>query len=321
MRTFPRLTVLKTKRLPVFMAAGFFDGVHLGHRKVIERTISAARTRGGEAWILSFDKHPLAVLNPAKAPQLLTSTAHKLQLLARLDVDGCILLPFTRTLAATEPEVFINRLHRGCPTLSEIVVGRNWRFGKHGAGDAAMLRKLGKAVGFTTTVVDPVIRGGKPVSSTRIRDLLARGRLDKAAAMLGRPVGILGTVYRDRQLGRRLGFPTANLDPRSEVLPPHGVYAVLALVGETLFDGVLNLGTRPTFAGESPGTSAELHLLDVNKKLYGRDIEVFFIKRLRNERTFRSHAALKRTIAADVDHAREVLRRGASRQKLEQWLA
>ena len=320
MKTFRRLTALKGKHGPVFLAAGFFDGIHLGHRKVMDRTIAAARKACGEAWILSFDTHPLSVLDPGSAPKLLTSTAHKLRLLSRLDLDGCILLPFTRKLAETEPDAFVNRLAAACPALAKVVVGRDWRFGRHGGGDARLLARMGKSLGFTTMVVNPVVHDGKPVSSTRIRSLVMRGRLAQAAEMLGRPVGLFGTVYRDRQLGRRLGFPTANLDFHSEVLPPSGVYAVYALVGSGLFDGVLNLGVRPTFGRAPAALSAELHLLDVNMKLYGRKIEVFFVKKLRNERTFSSRRELRLTIARDVKRARNIFGKGDSREKLARWL-
>lgn len=320
MKTFRRLRALGGKHRSVFLAAGFFDGIHLGHRKVIDRTIAAAREAGGEAWILSFNTHPMSVLSPADAPKLLTSMEHKLRVLRRLDLEGCILLPFTRRLADMDPAEFVMELAGSCPTLEMVVVGRNWRFGRRGAGDARLLRRLGRDLGFATTVVAPVVRDGEPVSSTRIRSLIARGRLDQAARMLGRPVGIFGAVYRDRQLGRKLGFPTANLDSQSELLPPGGVYAVHALVGNRLFDGVLNLGTRPTFGRASTKLSAELHLLDVNMKLYGRKIEVFFAKRLRKERTFSSHEQLMATIARDTRHARRFFADGHSRERLRSCL-
>jgi len=316
MKTFRRLTALKRKRRPIFLAAGFFDGVHVGHGKVIDRTIMAARRARGEAWVLSFDTHPLNVLDPEHAPRLLTSKAHKLRLLGRLNVDGCILLPFTRKLAGTDPETFVRRLVESCPALNMVVVGRNWRFGRRGTGDARLLARLGRTFGFSTTVVKPVMRRGKPVSSTRIRSVITRGRMAEAEEMLGRPVSLFGSVYRDRQLGRQLGFPTANLDFQNEVLPPSGVYAVHAMVRRRLFDGVLNLGVRPTFGRASGGLAAELHLLDVNMELYGRGIEVFFVKKLRNERAFASRRELKLTIARDVKRARNLFDKVDSRSAL-----
>ncbi|MCK5850158.1 MAG: bifunctional riboflavin kinase/FAD synthetase [Kiritimatiellae bacterium] len=301
------LTILKKKSCPIFLAAGFFDGVHLGHRKVIDRMIACARNNGGEAWILSFDTHPLKIIAPLKAPLLLTSAAHKLQMLGHLDLDGCILLPFTSQFADLQPDDFICRLRRFAPTLVDVFVGENWRFGKGGAGTPGLLSKLGRQMGFDVTIVRPLIRGGFPVSSTKIRKLIIKGQLDEASRMLGRTVSILGTVCKGRQIGRQLGFPTANLDTHSEALPPQGVYAVRALIGREIIGGVLNLGTRPTFEQDNKSPLLELHLMDFRRKLYGRNIEVFFVKRLRNERKFSCTHDLKLQIARDIEKAGSLL--------------
>ena len=301
------LTILKKRSRPIFLAAGFFDGIHLGHRKVLDATIAAARDNGGEAWVLSFDVHPMKLIDPSKAPLLLTSAVHKLMLLRRLDLDGCILLPFTRQFADLHADDFIRQLKSSAPMLAEIFVGKNWRFGKGGAGSPALLAKLGKELGFTVTIATPLVRKKTPVSSTRIRKLIIDGRLSDASLMLGRDVSVLGTVCAGRQIGRQLGFPTANLDPHSEALPPQGVYAVRALVGREIINGVLNLGTRPTFDQCNKSLLMELHLLDFNRKLYGQNIEVSFIKRLRNERKFSSRDDLKAQIARDTEMAASIL--------------
>jgi riboflavin kinase/FMN adenylyltransferase len=319
MRTLSELGKLRRKRRPVFLAAGFFDGVHKGHRKVLSGTADRAREQGGESWVLTFDRHPLEILKPERSPPLLTSSRHKLRLLGRLDLDGCLLLPFTPALAGREADAFIADLRRGMPSLREVFVGRNWHFGRGGSGDVRLLSKLGRQLGFGVTVVRPAVYGGAPISSTRIRASVAAGRLDEAAGMLGRPFSILGTVERGRAVGRKLGFPTANLAVENASLPPAGVYAVRARVGtgpvhgpaeSSLHDGVLYMGRRPTFAENPPtGTTVELHLFDWHRRLYGEALEVLFVERMRGERRFASSEALKRRIRLDTEAARRVLKR------------
>lgn len=309
MKILTDLKLLKKESRPVILAAGFFDGVHRGHRKVIDRTIARAREVGGEAWALTFDAHPLTILRPESAPSLLTSNRHKLKLLGALDLDGCLLMPFTRELADLEPADFINRLRVCAPTLAEIVVGRNWQFGRKRKGDPILLSKLARKMNLKVTVVRPVLRKGEIISSTRIRVEIMAGNLKEAAVMLGRPFSVLGTVTRGKTLGRKLGFPTANLDPHNEVLPAFGVYAVHALVEESdFFDGVLNLGVRPTFGkGNNLKPTLELHLFDFDKELYGHDIEIFFVRKIRDERKFASQDELKKYIAGDVETASKLL--------------
>lgn len=305
MKTFSDVSYLRKKKRPILLAAGFFDGVHRGHRRVIETTVSAARRARGEAWVLTFDPHPAKVLRPGSAPRLLTSTPHKVRLLTRLGVDGCLLMSFSRELAGLSPAAFVGMLHHLMPTLKTIFVGKGWRFGKGQAGDSEMLATLAAPHGVGVTVVGLVYRRGVAVSSTRIRALVARGRLREAADMLGRPYSLLGRVVKGRSVGRALGFPTANLETENEVLPPFGVYAVRARVGDRLLDGVLALGRRPTFRLDRAPATVELHLLDFSGRLYGREIEVFFIRKLRPERRFPSVSALVRQIGRDVRNARK----------------
>jgi riboflavin kinase/FMN adenylyltransferase len=314
---------VRDPRRPVALAAGFFDGVHRGHQRVIARTVAAAKARGGRAWVLTFDTHPLRVLNPAAAPRLLTSLPHKLRMLNRLGIDACLALPFTRGLARLKPKAFIETLSRHIPTLSEVLVGGNWRFGSHGRGGPELLTRLGRPLGFRTTVVPPVRHGGLPVSSTRIRDAVTAGRLAESAVMLGRPFSAWGTVVPGEHRGRGIGYPTANLDTHNEVLPPEGVYAVHAVLDNrtVCLDGVLNLGVRPTFHPRATAAPVlEMHLLDFKQTLYGRDIEVFFVARLRDERPFARTAELARQIALDIDRARAMLRRGRARKIVKESL-
>lgn len=303
------MQALKRKRLPVALAAGFFDGLHRGHRRVLSATVARAAALGGRPWVLTFAQHPQRVLGSGDTPRLLTSNRHKLMLLEQLGIAGCILLPFTRRFAALDPASFVRDLRAAAPCLDVVLVGRNWRFGRAGAGDARLLRALGTELGFAVTVVSPVMRGGSPVSSTRVRAAVHAGDLAEARALLGRPFSILGTVKRGRGVGRRLGYPTANLDPHNEVLPPHGAYCVRAALGGQTFGGVLNCGVRPTF-GRASGTrpTIELHLLDVDRDLYGQDIEVHFVEHIRKECRFADPDQLKRRIARDIETARTCLR-------------
>ena len=321
MKVLTDLAALRRYRTPIVMAAGFFDGVHRGHRKVIEQAMARARRRHGQAWVLTFDTHPLKVLNPSAAPLLLTSNAHKERLLSRLGVDGCLMLPFTRELANSAPEEFVARIHACAPPLVEILVGTNWRFGAMGRGGPAMLARRSRGTALKVTVVKTMSRGGETISSTRIRAAVLQGNLGDAASLLGRPFSVLGTVTRGRTIARTLGYPTANLNCHNEALPPCGVYAVYALIGRRLLNGVLNMGHRPTFGATADDKPViELHVLDLNADLYGDDIEVFFIARLRDEKRFSSPAELARQIARDVESARTLLSRNGLSKKVKESL-
>lgn len=317
MKTVTELSRMRDEAGDIVLAAGFFDGVHIGHRQVLSGTVAAAAADGGAAWVLTFETHPLRVLDPRSAPPLITTNAQKLRLLSALDLDGCLLLPFSRDLSDLDPAAFVAQLMTRIPALRRIVVGRNWRFGQGGRGDTALLAALGRGGGLQTTVVPPLMDGDTPVSSTRIRQAVVSGGLAEAARLLGRPFSAVGTVAPGRTVGRRLGFPTANLDSGSEVLPPTGVYAVHAVLGGRVLDGVLNLGFRPTFdLSDAKGPLMELHLLDFQGEIYGRSVEVFFRERLRSEERFPSEEALRSRIARDVAAARAVL----AGKKPEEWL-
>ncbi|MFC1498068.1 bifunctional riboflavin kinase/FAD synthetase [Verrucomicrobiota bacterium] len=317
MRILRDIRLMKKEKKPVVLAIGFFDGLHRGHRKVIQKALGEAKNIGGETWVLTFDVHPMKVLKPDSAPALLTSGLHKLKLLNLLSVDGCLHLPFTRKFSDIKPEAFISMLPAMIPTLSGIVVGENWRFGRQGKGDTDLLFKLTKGMNIKVDLVSPVLRRKKSVSSTRIRKAVRHGDFEEAHVMLGRPFSIIGTVTKGRTIGRKLGFPTANLDPHNETLPPDAVYAVRAVVNGKVYDGVVNLGVRPTFYKEKHSrTSPELHLLDFNGTLYGEDIEVFFVKKLRNERRFLHAERLKEQISRDIQKARLIL----ARKKLKESL-
>lgn len=302
---------LKASAGPIVLAAGFFDGLHRGHRKVLDATITEARAHDGQAWVLTFDPHPLRVLGPRTAPPLLSSTKHKLLMLSRLELDGCLVMRFTPKLAAQSPQQFVRQLCRNIPQLAAIFVGRNWRFGYRGTGDVQSLTRLGHEFGFRVQAMLPVMRRGQPVSSTRIREEVRKGNLSEARILLGRPFSVLGSVEQGLTLGRKLGFPTANLDTQNEALPPTGVYAVFAETRGRRHKAVLNLGRRPTVRkGGETRPILELHLLDFDGDLYGEDIEVFFARRLRDEHCFATTDLLQAQISRDVERARRLLKCG-----------
>jgi len=307
MKVVRNLCGLRRLRKPVVLAAGFFDGLHRGHEQVIRRACARAAALRGESWALTFGAHPLQMLRPERAPRLLTSTEHKLRLLAALGIHGCLLIPFTLDLAGLTPAEFAQRLAACLPTLREIAVGGNWRFGRGGRAGARRLAELGRAHGFRVRMLPAVRWQGRPISSTRVRAAVLRGDLAGAAAMLGRPFDVLGVVVRGRRVGRELGYPTANLRTSGEVLPPQGVYAVRARIRKREMDGVLNYGVCPTWGGRDAGPTLELHLLAHRGNLYGRTVEVQFVAWLRPEKPFASPAALHAQIARDIAAARVAL--------------
>lgn len=291
---------------PIFLAAGVFDGVHLGHRAVIEQSLRAAGAAGGTSVALTFDPHPASVLRPGQAPPLLTSTRHKLRLLGEIGIEHALVIQFTRDFAATPPERFIAELANAARPLRQICVGENWTFGKGRTGNLALLQSLGGKLGFDAIGLPSIKWRDTAVSSTAIRTALEEGNLALAASLLGRDFGVLGRVVTGRKLGRTLGFPTANLLPESEQLPPNGVYAVrIALDGRTL-PGVANIGVRPTISPDETARIIEVHLFDFSGDLYGQDLDVSFLRFLRPEQKFPGLEALRAQIAADVRQARGI---------------
>ena len=293
---------------PIFLAIGVFDGVHLGHRAVVEDALRAAEAAGGTPVVLTFDPHPAAILRPEQAPALLTSTRHKLRLFGQLGVGHALVVDFTAGFAATPPEEFIRKLAESARPLRQICVGENWAFGKGRKGDLSLLCKLGDALGFEAIGLPAVAVDGTPVSSTVIRSAVEAGDLALAARMIGRDFSVLGTVAEGKKLGRTLGFPTANLRPESEQLPPNGVYAVRVALNGEIRSGVANIGIRPTVSPQETERIVEVHLFDFSGDLYGRDLEVSLRKFLRPEKKFPSLDALRDQIAADIGLARSVLK-------------
>jgi riboflavin kinase/FMN adenylyltransferase len=285
---------------------GNFDGVHLGHRAILGRVLQRARELEAQAVAITFDPHPLKVLRPDMNLPLLTTADQKLGLLAASGLDAVVVLPFTHELAALAPQDFVREYFCQRLQTRELVVGHDYQFGRGRAGNIGLLKEMGKQHGFTVQVVWAVEAEGAVVSSSLIRALLRLGKVGEAARLLGRPYGVTGQVVRGKgRGGKLLGVPTANLRPANELLPASGIYAVRVRRGAKILAGVANIGTCPTF--DNQDLSLEVHLLEFHGELYGENLEVQFVRRLREERRFESIEALAAQIHADIDQAREAL--------------
>jgi len=234
MRTLQSISELAHLLLPIFFSIGVFDGVHLGHQSVISTSTSHAQSADGTPVVITFDPHPLKVLRPQNAPHLLTATQHKIALIRDLGVEHLLVIPFDKNFAATPPENFIEQLAVHSNPLGEICVGHEWSFGKDRRGNLDLLKKLGAQFDFHVVAISPVKVGGAVVSSTAIRRAVEKGDLATAAAMLGRDYTVLGTVVAGGKMGKKLGYPTANLSAHSEQFPPNGVYLAEATLDRAL---------------------------------------------------------------------------------------
>lgn len=286
-------------------AIGNFDGVHLGHRALVETVVRLARRRAGTAVALTFEPHPARVLAPERAPLALTTPAQKEELLRSLGIEQVGVLPFTPAVASLAPEAFVRQVLVGELGLCGVVVGEGFRFGLARAGGVELLRRLGAELGFGVEAQAPVSVEGEPVSSSRVREALLVGDVGKARALLGRVYWVEGRVVEGEQRGRQLGFPTANLDLDNELAPAPGVYlGRLRCPDGRWRTAVVNRGHRPTFSGRSE--TVEAHVLDFTGNLYGARSRLAFLERLRDERRFESAAQLVDQIGADVARAREL---------------
>ncbi len=290
------------------LALGNFDGLHRGHTKIIERIRRGAAERGGTTLVLTFDPHPPRIVRPDKAPLLLMTLDQKLEGLARAGVQGVAVVRFTHDLSRWEPETFVKTVLVDWLQVAEVWVGADFLFGRDRTGNFSVLRALGAQYGFRAEKIDPVRYKEFVVSSTRIRRLVAEGRVDEAGALLGHHFYIDGMVIRGAGRGRGLGIPTANLASKNELIPPHGVYATTLSVDGIVHPSVTNIGLRPTF-GDVAATVVEAHALDFDRDLYGRSVRLGFVQRLRDERRFPDVDALKAQIEADVRRARRLFDR------------
>jgi len=337
---------LRGETRPVVIAMGNFDGVHLGHQAIINRAVERAGVRGGLSLALTFEPHPVRVLRPEAPLALLTPFPLKVRLLEQSGMEQVVCAKFTREFAEQSPTDFVHKVLVDRLRVAEVCVGENFNFGKNREGRPALLKELGEAAGFAVHVQPPVVLDGRVVSSSAIRQQVERGEVAEAARFLGRPYVMLGEVVSGRGRGEQLGFPTANLRPTDQLLPADGVYAgwVSLVVGgaggpgaagaadrgtrrkagtgtlaaDGIYEGAINVGVRPTF--HETERVVEVHLLDYpgSGALYGQALEVVFVARIREERTFGSAAELKTQIAKDVTAVRSTLAKQA-RTKRGGW--
>jgi len=308
MEVYRRLKDLRDLPGPLSFAIGVFDGVHVGHREVIESALHDS-VKGGTTVVLSFDPHPMQVLAPAKAPRLLTSSHHKERLIAGLGVEHYCVLTFDEQLAGLVARDFLKLLIGSTSSgICSMWVGEEWLFGKGATGDVALMREVGESEGFAVGAVPAVLFKGERVSSTRVRHAVQLGNFELARNLLGRDYTVRDTVIEGKKLGRELGFPTANLKVHNEQLPPSGVYAVEVEVGTQVLYGVGNLGLRPTVDRDEVKRMLEVHLFDFDDDLYSKELEVKFLHYLREEKKFEGVEALQAQITCDVQLAKEKMK-------------
>ncbi|MDE2761793.1 MAG: bifunctional riboflavin kinase/FAD synthetase [Gemmatimonadota bacterium] len=311
MTSFPSGTAgLPPDGRPVVVTVGTFDGVHRGHWSVLDEIGARAAAREGRSVLVTFDPHPLRIVRPEAAPKLLTTTKEKKAVLAASHLDYVVFLAFTPVLREYSPRRFVTEILLGGLGMSELVIGYDHGFGRGRSGDVGTLRTIGAELGFAVDVVEAVHAGSAAVSSSSIRRALGDGRLADANRGLGRPYSLTGTVVPGEGRGRELGFPTANVrvHGNDKLIPMEGIYACYATVPPGRFMGALHIGPRPTFPGA--GAAVEVFLLDFAGDLYGCEIRLELIERLRPVAAFGSPAELAEQMRADVSRTREVLAPG-----------
>lgn len=304
MKLLSSATELQPGSRKVCLAIGMFDGVHLGHQQVIRQAIADARQQEGLSVVITFDRHPNAVVAPGRVPPLIYTLNQKLRVIEALGVSATWLIHFDEAFSQKPAENFIGELVRDFGQIHSICVGSSFTFGYKRGGNVPLLQKLGAQLGFVTHGLAALSLDGQVVSSTRIRDAIRSGHLDAATQMLGRGYSLAGKVVAGDQLGRKLGFPTANLDTAGLVSPPTGVYAVHAQVLGRSYRGAANIGFRPTLTNPTPQFRVEVHVLDFDGDLYGQEMEVTFVEKIRDEQKFPSLDALKAQIHQDIIAAR-----------------
>ena len=287
-------------RRKVCVAIGVFDGVHLGHQQIIRHTVTDARQHDALALVVTFDKHPSAIVAPDRVPPQIFARSQKLRAIESLGADAMLEIHFDEAFSEKSGDAFIRELTNGLGTIHSVCVGADFVFGHKRSGDVALLKRLGAELSFQVHGLAAVALDGLVVSSTRIREAIRNGQLEAASQMLGHPYAICAVVVAGDRLGRQLGFPTANLDATFLALPPNGVYAGCTKIKDTYYRVALNLGVRPTLAAATPQLRVEAHVLDFNGDLYGTELAVEVGEKLRDERRFDSPAELREQIARDV---------------------
>jgi riboflavin kinase/FMN adenylyltransferase len=290
------------------LALGNFDGLHRGHMKIIDRVRRRAGERVGTPAAMTFEPHPARVLRPDKAPPLLMTQDQRLEALARSGMQGVAVVRFNEELSRWDPETFVRTVLVEWLHVAEVWVGANFLFGHERAGTFSVLRSLGARYGFRAEKIDPVRYKDFVVSSTRVRRLVAEGRVDEAGALLGHHYFLDGIVARGAGRGRELGYPTANVATKNELVPPAGVYATAVSLDGIVYPSVTNIGVRPTF-GDVDHPVVETHIFDIDRDLYDAGVRLSFVQRLRDERAFPDVDALRTQIDADCRSARRLFGR------------
>lgn len=290
----------------VCVAIGVFDGVHLGHQQVIRQTISDSQQHEAISVVVTFDCHPNSIVAPDRTPSLIYPLSKKLRVVESMGIDTTLLIHFDKTFSQISAEEFIRGLAHNFKNIHSVCVGSNFTFGHKRQGNVELLKKLGQELKFAVHGLSAVALDGERVSSTRIRDAIRNGNLDAASQMLGRAYSLAGKIVEGDKVGRKLGFPTANLDVAGLVLPPNGVYAAHAEVAGQTHRAAVNIGARPTMQNSTPQLHIEAHLLDFSGDLYGQEMELTFVEKLRDEQKFPSPEALKQQIQKDIEAARKL---------------
>lgn len=304
MRVFEDITTVEETFPNLVLTVGSFDGVHLGHQRVIEELVTRARRASGTAAAMTLRPHPREFFAPSHAPNLLTSDKKKLELFERIGVDAVFILPFTQQVAYLEPRAYVETIIQRRCHAREMVVGHDFRFGKGAEGDYALLQELGRDFGFSVYQVPPLMLDGERVSSTAIRERLLEGDLDAAESFLGRKYSIAGEVVSGRGIGATLGFPTANILPHHTAIPAQGVYAAKVLLDGVEYPAAVNIGIAPTIRHDE--TVIEAFLIDFDGNIRGTEIEVIFHQRLRPEKKFGSYDELIAAIHTDVKNIKSI---------------
>ncbi len=284
------------------VALGVFDGVHKAHRLIISSAVKHARKIASRIVVLTFWPHP-------QGQASLISLGHRLRLIEDLGVDVCVVIRFNRKFSKISAENFVKNILLKRLNVCAVFIGENFRFGKNAEADAAVLEKLAKLYGFRVKVFKVSKIGRFIISSTMIRGLIRLGKLKAAERILMRPVSVLGTVIKGRSIALKLGFPTANIDPHHEILPPSGIYAVRTIFNKQIYPGVCYIGKRPTFFYSSRKQTIEVHMFDFHENIYGQDLEIQFISKIRTEKKFSSPQTLTKQIKKDIIKAKIILSR------------
>ena len=285
------------------LAIGVFDGLHLGHRYLIKQMIKKSKLINGTSIVMTFFPHPIHVLKPQVYLPFLVSLKHRLKLIEEIGVDVCIIIRFTKKFSNLTPKNFVKKYLVDKIHPKEVFVGNDFAFGKNRGGDIDFLKKEGEHYNFKVTAISPVKRGNRVISSTRIRKLITTGKIDVASELLGRPVSVLGEVRRGDARGKILGFPTANIYPAGEIIPPRGVYLVKVTIDKKMFQGIANVGERPSFK-KGNVINIEVHIFNFNRDIYEKEIEIMFLRKIRNERKFSSKDTLIDQLKKDEKKAK-----------------